>query len=177
MIQTISKNQRSSSSALRPEKVSIHRPYTSHFHSLILLRLSFISCRLLEWTAAIFHHCSPLCIKTRWYNKCLFKPVHLEFLGSLLEFLQAGTGANALFGVANDNFGPKGQLHIDEVISYMTHCICSPNNRLDLLKAFPIDIRLSWSWSNISSKSVLMTCGICWYAIWLVHAFLLSSPP
>ena len=36
-----------------------------------------ISCRLFEWTPTIRRLCSPLCIKTCRYTKCLFTPLGL----------------------------------------------------------------------------------------------------
>ena len=47
---------------------------------------SCFSCRLLESTATILHHCSPLCIKTNWYNKCFFYSPILGLLTSAQIF-------------------------------------------------------------------------------------------
>ena len=49
---------------------------------------SCFSCRLLESTAAILHHCSPLSIKTHRYNKCFFSLPYVQFLGSRLKFFR-----------------------------------------------------------------------------------------
>ena len=49
---------------------------------------SCFSCWLLESTAAILHHCSPLSIKTHRYNKCFFSLPYVQFLGSRLKFFR-----------------------------------------------------------------------------------------
>ena len=112
-------------------------------------------------------------------NACL--PPSVLFPASLLGFLQVARLADALYDLANDvgqQLGTQGQLCIHDVISDTTRHICSSliqraGSVQGVTDGYPHLLLLA----QYLVKSLLITRGLCRHAIWLVHAFTVSSPP